>query len=245
MTFRRRKQLLRRLVLGLAVAAIAAPAAQAQYPTSPAVDDAIENLSSGYSATARGLEPGMQPYLEALKTRSEEANRIYGAGSVPPDALDRFLRNNPTGLVEGTVIGVSKRAMQEGPLGGGPLGSTATGPQHGLVEGPTVVGVGTNAQPAAPWGVTTGVFAKPVTPIVRDTPDGYQPQLHTPGPVASFAERGAEKLPVSAPQPTPVSADGFDWRDAGIGFGIAIAVALVAGGLAMGLRNRGRLVTSH
>jgi hypothetical protein len=51
-------------------------------------------------------------------------------------------------------------------------------------------------------------------------------------------------VPVQVVASTAATASGFDWADAGIGAGVTVATLLLAGGLSVGLRRRGRLAAS-
>jgi hypothetical protein len=183
MSFRRRFSIRRRLALGLAIAAVAAPAAQAQFPT------------------------------------SDEAEAVIAqAGSTVPDALDRYLRNNPHGLVLGSTALPTSPGIVPTPLPTAQVGSTAVPTPPGYIQ-PTVM-------PAAP---------EYIRPPAQPSPGSFSHDGPTSG------------IPV-IPQQQPVASvtdDGFDWSDAGIGFGIAIGAALLAAGMAMGMRGRGKLATSH
>jgi|SRR5919204_4998346 hypothetical protein len=51
-------------------------------------------------------------------------------------------------------------------------------------------------------------------------------------------------MPVHVSPSASSSAPGFDWGDAGIGAGTAAAALLLTGALVLGVRRRGRLLTS-
>jgi hypothetical protein len=79
-------------------------------------------------------------------------------------------------------------------------------------------------------------------PMTREYPDGFEPQV-TPVHEPIVVPSSPEGVTVQA-TPQTVS-DGFDWSDAGIGFGIAAAAAFLAAGLLIGKRRHGRLATGH
>jgi hypothetical protein len=88
---------------------------------------------------------------------------------------------------------------------------------------------------------------------LHNTPDGYQPQLGAPVQVAFVRPDGPDgHQPYAAysavastlPAPNAVGAEGFDWRDAGVGAGVAFGLGLLAGGAALTVRDRRRLAQS-
>ncbi len=198
MKFRRHPTLVKRVALGLAVAAIAAPAAQAQFPTGSAQAGAL----TGQSGALAGEWSG---YMRALELRSQALNELYGLGS-------------------GAVVGVVDHR---------------TGDRYGIAAHERFR-EGLNA--VAPVPDALDRF------LANDSIAGRQQAGALDNPVSTIGgapDSVTHNLPIpqTTTAATPVvstSGDGFDFGDAGVGFGIAAAMALLAGAAVIGLGRRDR-----
>ncbi len=155
MKFRRHRTLVKRVALGLAVAAIAAPAAQAQFPES----SSQAKTPSGESAQ----------YLKALELRSQALNERYGLGSAAvPDAVDRYLANSAPQL-DGSV---GRPAPADGVVASATSTPIPATPMPVSKAGPTVL---LGAPQHLPFGarggpVRSGILVR--QPVTATTTDG-------------------------------------------------------------------------
>jgi hypothetical protein len=134
--------LVKRIALGLAIAAVAAPSAAAQFPPSDARADLL----------APSLDQDAA-YLNALEIRSEALNRMYG-----PDGLDRFVANNPDGIVSPQAVDKPVAAYWPTPtepvsaIGGAPASVTTP---VSAIGGPPESVIGSRPELPQPTGRTT------------------------------------------------------------------------------------------
>jgi len=156
MSFRKRHfYFLRRLVLGLAVAAIAAPAALGAYPADEA----------GRSATARSATP---QWLQALNIRSEALNHLYGlqqpggVNSVPVVKTPQWLR--ALTIRSEALNHLYNLDQPRGVTGIRPGGQI---PQGLLPNGSTIEQLHRNPDAASPAVYSTGTKAPEPRPIGR------------------------------------------------------------------------------
>ena len=93
--------------------------------------------------------------------------------------------------------------------------------------------------------VATDLGAAPVRPDDRAGPRGAVASSG-PSSIRPDDRGGVRPVPISTSTPlvAAVPADGFHWSDAAIGAGFAFAVVLLAGALALTIRQRRRLALS-
>jgi hypothetical protein len=225
-TTRNRRRWLTRVALGLAVVAVAAPAAQGmvQAETTGSAPDSgqvVDGLGRPLDpALVRSGEQVPQVVVDTSKFRidAQNANEPLRPDDRPvrPTAevvdLPGGIVDLPGGIVVATPDPISRVA---GPMPGDTTlvpdqTPTAVRPDDRAIR-PTIVGAGLNPVVAPPSRVPG--------PAARDTSPGDQPQA------------------------VPVSGPSFDWSDAGVGIGIGIAacLALLVTWMLLGGRKPDRL----
>jgi len=85
---------------------------------------------------------------------------------------------------------------------------------------------------------STTVKRLAVTVAVAATLGGFWTGSALADPQTHFYVHQPESSAVVAEPSTPVAHSGFDWADAGIGAGVALAVAALASGGALAVRKR-------
>ena len=185
---RRRIRLLRRLALGLAVAAVAAPVAQA--------------VPDEGTIVPRGTLP----------------NGSIVQGEYKSGLGDGVVRSHPGGLIP---QGESKADLPNGTVGNSPAGALVQGERKSdLPQARFVPGV-TDFPRTAP--APGGQYVPPLGYRGMVPQDYGLPQNYGVAPVAAVREPST-----------------FDWGDAGIGAGGALALLLIAGGAVLATRHISR-----
>lgn len=195
-TIRRRNWLIRRFALGLAIAAFAAPAAQAR------VDEGIQGQPNSSAEIQKGI--AYEPFVTDFP--SYPAGSVAEIGALPVSAHDYAL------------AGAERiRLAHSLPRWTDP-GIVAT--NYGM---PRATDLG--------W------------PGVNPSDDTASMHASRPMPHDPALTNGHQGQPRSIGEPQVVSA-GFDWKDAGIGGGLALALALLGGGAILVSRQVGREQTA-
>jgi hypothetical protein len=205
---RRRNWLIKRIALGLAIAAFAAPVAQAK------VDEGSTVQSNGFQAFVTDFP-------------SYPAGSVADIGALPVSARDYAL-----------------------------AGATRVRLAHSLPRwtdpGIVATNYGTPRATAFGW---PGV--DPSDPSLTNEVVQVQPRVQTPSisePRIEFVRQQPRSIsepriefirthprPIGEPQ---VVSAGFDWKDAGIGAGLALALVLLGGGAVLASRHVGRAQTA-
>lgn len=184
---RRRNWFIKRIALGLAIAAFAAPVAQAK-------------LDEGSSVQANGYQAFVSDF-PSHPTSTVNADQLGWPGVNPSDyaevqtvAYQPFATDFPSNanLVDASDYGMPRATPQD-------------------------------------YAVSRGDLIE----VVRSTPNG----------TSSDKIEFVRTQPRSIGEPQAVSA-GFDWKDAGIGAGVILALVFLGGGAALASRHVGRAQTA-
>lgn len=235
MKFRRRHNWLRRLILGLAVAAVAAPVAQARI-----LDDPGITVSKGMNELY-----GLGDY-SAGQSVAETRYAMEGPLGGPPSV------STPTSILRTPAVpretgrsALDVRVTTEGPLGGPSLRRSRSFVPQVEVGGPQSVGViGIRGGGQVPEG-GLGLQQDPATARPPQYRIGSGEKV-SPEPlqIVGRSVRPPSLTPGTSPTSTAKTAgEGTDWADAGVGFGAALGLGLLGAGMAMSLRRRRKLAT--
>ena len=189
---RRRNWFIKRFALGLAIAAVAAPVAQAK------VDEGSSVQANGYQSFVTDF-----PSSSAVSTSSNQIElvRVEQPRSTPSEVA----------LAAGNQIELVRAQTRV-------TGSDVVAADYGMPR----------AMPHD-YALSSGDQIE----VVRSTPNG----------TSSDKIEFVRSQPRSIGEPQVVSA-GFDWKDAGIGAGLALALVLLGLGAALASRHVGRAQTA-
>ena len=189
---RRRNWFIKRFALGLAIAAVAAPVAQAK------VDEGSSVQANGYQSFVTDF-----PSSSAVSTSSNQIElvRVEQPRSTPSEVA----------LAAGNQIELVRAQTRV-------TGSDVVAADYGMPR----------AMPHD-YALSSGDQIE----VVRSTPNG----------TSSDKIEFVRSQPRSIGEPQVVSA-GFDWKDAGIGAGLALALVLLGFGAALASRHVGRAQTA-
>ena len=189
---RRRNWFIKRFALGLAIAAVAAPVAQAK------VDEGSSVQANGYQSFVTDF-----PSSSAVSTSSNQIElvRVEQPRSTP----------SKVALAAGNQIELVRAQTRV-------TGSDVVAADYGMPR----------AMPHD-YALSSGDQIE----VVRSTPNG----------TSSDKIEFVRTQPRSIGEPQVVSA-GFDWKDAGIGAGLALALVLLGLGAALASRHVGRAQTA-
>ena len=189
---RRKNWFIKRFALGLAIAAVAAPVAQAK------VDEGSSVQANGYQSFVTDF-----PSSSAVSTSSNQIElvRVEQPRSTPSEVA----------LAAGNQIELVRAQTRV-------TGSDVVAADYGMPR----------AMPHD-YALSSGDQIE----VVRSTPNG----------TSSDKIEFVRSQPRSIGEPQVVSA-GFDWKDAGIGAGLALALVLLGFGAALASRHVGRAQTA-
>jgi hypothetical protein len=197
---RRRNWFIKRIALGLAIAAFAAPVAQAK------LDESSPVQSNGYKPFVTDF--GSQSVSQVVQAHTYQPANAQG--SIPEPRIE-FVRQHEPSISEPRIefIRTHPRSINE----------------------PQVVAADYGMPRAMPndYALSSGDQIE----VVRAQPQG----------TSSDKIEFVRTQPRSIGEPQVVAA-GFDWKDAGIGAGLALALVLLGGGAALASRHVGRAQTA-
>jgi len=217
---RRRNWLIKRIALGLAVAAVAAPAAEARVDegiqSQPnAANESFKPIPYLWPSSADKIQKGIAFRQFVTDFPSYPAGSVADIGALPVSARDYALAH-----IERVRLA------------------------HSLPRWTDPGIVATN------YGTPGSIHASrpsPHDPALARGDHGSAANAHKPHLLGGALARGDSQASWSQIAPLLAdqrSATGFDWKDAGIGAGLALALVLLSGGAVLATRRVGRAETA-
>jgi hypothetical protein len=217
---RRRNWLIKRIALGLAIAAFAAPVAQARVdegiPGQPnAANESFKPIPYLWPSSADKIQKGIAFRQFVTDFPSYPAGSVADIGALPVSARDYALAH-----IERVRLAHSLPRWRD----------------------PGIV--------ATNYGTPGSIHASrpsPHDPALARGDHGSAANAHKPHLLGGALARGDSQASWSQIAPLLAdqrSATGFDWKDAGIGAALALALVLLSGGAVLATRRAGRAQTA-